>query len=343
MKKCLLGVVVVLVALTAFIAAMGAATAGIEAVGTEEAKDLLAAVRLGCDAAASRVSTSAGQVRVHEWTWKATGELLEMETVYDVASAGEKFKASVTTTYLTNEWASAGFNAPGTVHREEVAYDGEKVTNYDPDRNRAEISGLDSDAGRQLRGLKAVVMIPGHGVPRAELEQVKLPPGYEWNERRLLGREVVDGEECIVYEASHTAPRADGTEVTYYHRHWINPQRQFTVSKSESGIRGGPYGEGFVLATGEAETRQYADGLWSVREVRIEEHRLDDSGNPYRMRYAVTTFADDYQLNGPVSEDMLTIKLPSGTKVYNTLIDACLLYTSPSPRDRQRSRMPSSA
>ena len=30
-------------------------------------------------------------------------------------------------------------------------------------------------------------------------------------------------------------------------------------------------------------------------------------------------------------------------KVYDDLYKACLLYTSPSPRDRQKSRMPSSA
>jgi hypothetical protein len=213
------------------------------------------------------------------------------------------------------------------VHKRGIACDGEKVTSYEPDRNWAEIFGPDSDSRHQLRATRAIVMSPGHGVPEWELEQIKLPPGYEWNERRLLGREVVDGKECIVYEASHTAPRADGTTVTYYHRKWVDPQRQFTLSKSESGIRGGPYGEGFVLAEAEVETRQYADGLWGVREVRMEEHRLDDSGNPYRMRYAVTTVADDYHLNGPVSEDMLTIQLPSGTKVYNTLIDAG--YTVP--------------
>ena len=29
--------------------------------------------------------------------------------------------------------------------------------------------------------------------------------------------------------------------------------------------------------------------------------------------------------------------------VYNSMVGDCLLYTSPSPRDRQKSRMPSSA
>ena len=36
----------------------------------------------------------------------------------------------------------------------------------------------------------------------------------------------------------------------------------------------------------------------------------------------------------PLSEDM---------KFSNNLAETCLLYTSPSPRDRQKSRMPSSA
>ena len=34
---------------------------------------------------------------------------------------------------------------------------------------------------------------------------------------------------------------------------------------------------------------------------------------------------------------------PEGFSVYNPDPNSCLLYTSPSPRDRQKSRMPSSA
>jgi len=41
----------------------------------------------------------------------------------------------------------------------------------------------------------------------------------------------------------------------------------------------------------------------------------------------VVTVADDYQLNAPVTEEMLKVQLPSGTKVYNELIDAH--YTVP--------------
>ena len=38
----------------------------------------------------------------------------------------------------------------------------------------------------------------------------------------------------------------------------------------------------------------------------------------------------------------LVINSPGGSPVQSSLI-GCLLYTSPSPRDRQKSRMPSSA
>ena len=35
--------------------------------------------------------------------------------------------------------------------------------------------------------------------------------------------------------------------------------------------------------------------------------------------------------------------LPKDIKAINSYVNTCLLYTSPSPRDRTRSRMPSSA
>ena len=46
--------------------------------------------------------------------------------------------------------------------------------------------------------------------------------------------------------------------------------------------------------------------------------------------------AIDYKMNGGTAP-----KVPKGTEIGNCI--NCLLYTSPSPRDRQKSRMPSSA
>ena len=43
------------------------------------------------------------------------------------------------------------------------------------------------------------------------------------------------------------------------------------------------------------------------------------------------------------SGDDLVLKVPLGTQVFEEDNKTCLLYTSPSPRDHQPSRMPSSA
>ena len=52
------------------------------------------------------------------------------------------------------------------------------------------------------------------------------------------------------------------------------------------------------------------------------------------------TTALDVTIQVQILEIMKTIKRTFGTSI---LLITCLLYTSPSPRDRQKSRMPSSA
>jgi len=134
----------ILALVSGLIMAVGS-TDDIQPVTPEEARDLLAAVRLGCDTATAGVSTSAGVVTVHAWNWRANGDLLETETTYTVAAKGERYKAAVETKYLTNEWTppEPGLpgNTPGTVQKTVIGYDGEKVTRYDPSRGYAVISG----------------------------------------------------------------------------------------------------------------------------------------------------------------------------------------------------------
>ena len=48
-------------------------------------------------------------------------------------------------------------------------------------------------------------------------------------------------------------------------------------------------------------------------------------------------------MSGACSEQLKQAKAPMFKSVGGGLQDICLLYTSPSPRDRTRSRMPSSA
>ena len=67
------------------------------------------------------------------------------------------------------------------------------------------------------------------------------------------------------------------------------------------------------------------EGDWQARNQLIE-----------RNMRLVAYIAKKYQQSGVEMEDLISI----GTI---GLIKGCLLYTSPSPRDRQKSRMPSSA
>ena len=49
-------------------------------------------------------------------------------------------------------------------------------------------------------------------------------------------------------------------------------------------------------------------------------------------------------MNGPIFKSLLVFMLPILVScLFQQLYNTCLLYTSPSPRDRQKSRMPSSA
>ena len=74
---------------------------------------------------------------------------------------------------------------------------------------------------------------------------------------------------------------------------------------------------------------------------------LDDLGTP--LHEATFCVLDLETTGGRRDSDMITeigaVKYRGGEQlgVFQTLIDPCLLYTSPSPRDPKTSRMPSSA
>jgi flagellar FliL protein len=85
-----------------------------------------------------------------------------------------------------------------------------------------------------------------------------------------------------------------------------------------------------------------------------------EGGSEYRTAYF--TFSDEFTSNLKGSDSLIQVSLACSTRrdgrvliwlkkhelairsaMLQVLADTCLLYTSPSPRDRTRSRMPSSA
>ena len=58
--------------------------------------------------------------------------------------------------------------------------------------------------------------------------------------------------------------------------------------------------------------------------------------------YSIGDIATDFSLKN-IDDKMVSLVDYKDAKGYVVIFTCCLLYTSPSPRDRQKSRMPSSA
>ena len=119
------------------------------------------------------------------------------------------------------------------------------------------------------------------------------------------------------------------------------------------------------IQTPTAEKKEAPDGLWyktpsgsiiHMRELRENAFVCPDDDHHVRIgskeyfeilfdNNEFTELDEDLQSADPLAfED--TKKYPdrvASSQKKTGLKDACLLYTSPSPRDRQKSRMPSSA
>ena len=84
-----------------------------------------------------------------------------------------------------------------------------------------------------------------------------------------------------------------------------------------------------------------------------EAPRVDDAANPAQVNgkavfhSRIADLLDDVTVGGEVAaapqNSSLANTPPVAPPAADAAADSCLLYTSPSPRDRTRSRMPSSA
>ena len=75
--------------------------------------------------------------------------------------------------------------------------------------------------------------------------------------------------------------------------------------------------------------------MYYLATVGYEKEQLDRNGNPrlYKVKYVVQAES--------VEEATIVLNKYKSEDIRSS--ESCLLYTSPSPRDRTRSRMPSSA
>ena len=81
----------------------------------------------------------------------------------------------------------------------------------------------------------------------------------------------------------------------------------------------------------------------------LELYRLPDVKGSYKKHVVMAPYTW-FRVGGATTvfrpqdhEDLSQFLLQNSEEVPVTIIGACLLYTSPSPRDKRQSRMPSSA
>ena len=86
------------------------------------------------------------------------------------------------------------------------------------------------------------------------------------------------------------------------------------------------------------------------RESQVEHiDMLVDLLERQKVMYTRLSLSDDpeaKQMKDDLKKSIMVMGFPDGTDMpylFEAMHKTCLLYTSPSPRDRQKSRMPSSA
>ena len=135
----------------------------------------------------------------------------------------------------------------------------------------------------------------------------------------------------------------------------VEPFRRYSEWKSADDVEWGrrvERGQDYDLIFGERPDNIPENDLEQAFNLWNEIWDLDDENLRER---ALATFDRVYPIDGEVGQYIrrqtnrrrvpvvLLRQLANYTRARGVMASACLLYTSPSPRDRTRSRMPSSA
>ena len=292
----------------------------------ESNQELLPVVLAGSTNTASSVKSGKGHISVHEWESATGAEAQETRGEYDVVFSGQKFKVKRRVTTST-------VDQPVT-----YTHDGVKIEQL---YEYGEIEGDVYD--RQSSGAKHVLddynYRWGIGVPRTlgaglcdlkEFHDAINFPGGTRTDPAIVGRETIDGDDCIVIEWVLTANFSDGSpDRVQTYRCWINTSKGFTLRKLCKWHQGDEWKEKTLTAQSEYSVRSCGDGLWCPVQYADTDFGADPK-NPNMtvpIRRFTVTYAPDFQINVPVEDAELSLEFPSGCKVYDRIKDA--RYTQP--------------
>ena len=83
---------------------------------------------------------------------------------------------------------------------------------------------------------------------------------------------------------------------------------------------------------------------WYLSNPLIHQNRRKTTGSQWQQSFDCTDMRPLIICRGPIRMEAMTVFEEMGISDYGILLsENCLLYTSPSPRDKRQSRMPSSA
>ena len=304
------------------------------AIGTASAaendEDVLAALSEGCANAVSSIRSGSGHAKTYFWTRRGDGGVLETEAENDLKFEGDRFLLREKVKYLTVDpvpGKEASEPPPPTMRNTTSSYDLEKVTileQYDTLPARATICDPTRGRGRdQLNLYKVFAGILGHGVGHLVPRPEDLPPSVQVTSAKIVGRETINGDECIVVDVVMTVHLPDEDTVIQTNREWVNIDKGYAIVRVRSWKEGNVYGVKTLVLESSTTVRQYGDGVWGLDTYTLQEYNLEGEVR----QNLVITYDPDFKLNVPVSDSELSLTLPSGTKVHDELIDA--QYTVP--------------
>ncbi|MBI2842082.1 MAG: hypothetical protein HYX78_01640 [Armatimonadetes bacterium] len=305
--------------------------------------DLLSTTIDGCRNAVRLVQSGKGKVTARRWLDKNhagdTPAVVETESRYVLAFRGDKYKLTEEVEFIRNnptqqELLASKDNGitkspliqPGDKRNHVISFDGEVVTFFHKEEGYAFIdkptSQRPSVANVHHEDYAEIVSPVGRGLMEIDKCFEATHPNSTGLE--FVGREVVDGDKCIVVQVKTTFPFPDGKPMTNTRKFWVNPDKGYTIVKDHV-YQDQP--KAYLAQEVVTQAREYVDGVWGPTTSVLTQYTIDGDGNRKKVRSQTVTYDPTFQLNISVSDQDLSQTLPSGTRVTNHLQDA--LYTVP--------------
>lgn len=291
-------------------------------------QDMMPVIKEGIKNNVSAVKNGRGGIIVNTCVAEEdSGNVLEIETRYKTAFAETNFMFSTDERVVRND-TSPGRDmkmlpfGSGYTEAKEFSYDGNSLSIYDASKHRLHIRDSRT-CGSEMNKCRLDTSFIGPLVVRLQ-NALDSKDGSA----RIVGREIVDGDECFIIEIESKQTLSAGSECVNDDLYWVNPSKGFTLPKIEYWGQGGVYKEKTLLSEIRTQVRDYGKNIWGPEKIKYTEYRIgNNTGKLYKELEKTIVYQSDYVINSDVEPMDLKIKAPSGTRVHDEIAD--MEYTLP--------------